>query len=68
MSPALDHDIVDVLGTVLRPRQTLPLLVNLMQDLERVVQSEDKQSTQLFPPSLPPPLGRVELQAALPTP
>lgn len=33
VSPALNHDIVDVLGAVLGPGQTLPLLVNLMQDL-----------------------------------
>lgn len=33
VGPALDHDIVDVLGTVLRPGQALPFLVDLMQDL-----------------------------------
>lgn len=33
VSPALDHDIVDVLGAVLGPRQALPFLVNLVQDL-----------------------------------
>lgn len=39
VGPALDHDIVDVLGAVLRPGQALSLLVNLMQDLPaRVVQ------------------------------
>ena len=31
--PALQHDVVDVLGTVLRPWQPLTLLVYLMQDL-----------------------------------
>lgn len=31
--PALQHDIVNVLGTVLRPRQPLTLLVYLVQDL-----------------------------------
>lgn len=45
VGPALDHDIVDVLGAVLRPGQALPFLVNLMQDLPaRAVQRLGGQS------------------------
>lgn len=70
VSPALNHDIVDVLGAVLGPGQTLPLLVNLMQDLVvgrcSLRTSRAPGSSPLISP--PQPTEQLELLAAMPVP
>lgn len=71
MGPALDHDVVDVLGAVLRPGQALPFLVNLMQDLPaRVVRGGGgrlgEQTTHLCTFYLPRPDLQLKMLPDMP--
>ena len=57
VSPALYHDIIDVLGAVFGPGQTLPFLVNLMQDLEGECNLKTSRAPRSSFPTLSPAHG-----------